>query len=87
MIYITFVPEADAQNLDLKFREWDGTDTRFVSEGTYVIRSSRAHIEAGDIILSREGTAGIAAIVEQDMRLCMGKRLVQVRASLQQLTL
>jgi len=33
----------------------------------------------GDIVLSREGTIGIAAIVTMDMRLCMGQRLVRIR--------
>lgn len=58
---------------------WDWKDTRYVSEAEYVERSRRGVIRSGDIILSREGTVGIAAIVEPGMRLCMGQRLVQVR--------
>lgn len=61
--------------------EWNWADTRYVSEQTFNERSKRGPIEPGDIILSREGTVGIAAIVEQGMRLCMGQRLVQVRAN------
>ena len=58
---------------------WDWTDTRFVSEQTFDERSRRAQLEPGDIVLSREGTVGIAAVVDEGMRLCMGQRLVQVR--------
>jgi len=58
---------------------WDWTDTRFVSPATFIERSKRGSVEPGDIILSREGTVGIAAIVEEGMRICMGQRLVQVR--------
>jgi len=58
---------------------WDWSDKRFVSEETYQKRSSRGYIEPGDIVLSREGTVGIAAIVEDGMMVCMGQRLVQIR--------
>lgn len=36
-------------------------------------------------MLSREGTLGVAAIVPEGMRACMGQRLVQVRCATQQL--
>ncbi|MBQ1043845.1 restriction endonuclease subunit S [Micromonospora sp. C32] len=65
---------------------WDWTDTRFVSPATFVERSKRGSIEPGDIVLSREGTVGIAAIVEEGMRICMGQRLVQVRPQIDLLT-
>lgn len=58
---------------------WNWSDTRYVSETTFQERSKRGYIEPGDIVLSREGTVGIAAIVQPGMRLCMGQRLVQVR--------
>ena len=58
---------------------WDFSDTRFVSEDDYHERSKRGYISSGDIILSREGTVGIAAIVQESMKVCMGQRLVQVR--------
>lgn len=60
---------------------WNWTDTRYVSEATYDERSKRGRVEPGDIVLSREGTVGIAAIVTPDMQVCMGQRLVQVRTS------
>ncbi len=60
--------------------DWNWSDKRFVSESTFIERSKRGRLEPGDIVLSREGTVGIAAIVGSDMRMCMGQRLVQVRA-------
>lgn len=58
---------------------WNWADTRYVSEATFRDRSKRGYLVAGDIVLSREGTVGIAAIVQDGMELCMGQRLVQVR--------
>lgn len=58
---------------------WNWTDTRFVSEPAFHERSKRGYLTAGDIVLSREGTVGIAAIVQEGMQLCMGQRLVQLR--------
>jgi type I restriction enzyme S subunit len=60
---------------------WDWTDKRFVSDATFTERSRRAQLEPGDIILSREGTVGIAAIVPPETPMCMGQRLVQVRVN------
>ncbi len=58
---------------------WMSGEERFVDETTYLKRSSRALLQAGDIVLSREGTVGIAAIVPPTMHACMGQRLVQIR--------
>jgi len=60
---------------------WNWDDTRYVSEATYHERSKRGYVASGDIVLSREGTVGIAAIVNPGMKICMGQRLVQVRPS------
>jgi len=65
---------------------WHWEDTRFVSMETYHERSKRGYILAGDIILSREGTVGVAAIVTLEMKVCMGQRLVQLRPSASILT-
>jgi type I restriction enzyme S subunit len=59
--------------------EWDWSDTRFVTEEDYLERTKRSEIFSNDIILSREGTVGVMALVEPTMRLCMGQRLVQLR--------
>lgn len=61
--------------------DWNWDDRRFVSEDEYHERSKRGYIRAGDIVLSREGTVGVAAIVQPGMEVCMGQRLVQVRCA------
>lgn len=62
--------------------EWLWEDTRYVTNEDYLNRVSRSKIQSGDIILSREGTIGVGAIVESNMKICMGQRLVQVRPNL-----
>ena len=59
--------------------EWNWADTRFVIEEDYTERTRRSEILPNDIILSREGTVGVLALVDEGMRLCMGQRLVQLR--------
>lgn len=59
---------------------WDWSDTRYVDAAQFEARSKGGGALPGDIILSREGTVGIAAIVEPGMHVCLGQRLVQVRA-------
>lgn len=66
-------------NLDVG--AWNWNDTRFVDEKQFSKRSKGGGARPGDIILSREGTLGIAAIVSEGMEVCMGQRLVQVRPS------
>lgn len=61
---------------------WDWADKRFVARATFEERSQRGYLNPGDIVLSREGTVGVAAIVYPGLRACMGQRLVQVRSSL-----
>lgn len=58
---------------------WDWSETRFVDADTYMDRSARGELTTGDVVLSREGTVGIAAIVPQNVQMCMGQRLVQVK--------
>jgi type I restriction enzyme S subunit len=65
---------------------WNWDDTRFVTEEDYKERTSRSEILPGDIVLSREGTVGIAAIVPPDWKLCMGQRLVQIRPEQSKIT-
>ncbi len=62
--------------------EWIWDDTRYVSPLEYIERTKRSEIFAGDIILSREGTVGIAAIVPNDLKLSLGQRLVQLTPKL-----
>ena len=65
--------------------EWNWADTRFVTEKDYTERTRRSEVLPNDIILSREGTVGVLALVEEGMRLCMGQRLVQLRVNDSQL--
>jgi len=58
---------------------WNWSDTRYVIEEEYHQRSRRGYLQEGDIVLSREGTVGIAAIVPKGLQMCMGQRLVQLR--------
>lgn len=58
--------------------EWIWEDTRYVSSEEYKERTKRSEIFEGDIILSREGTVGIAVIVPNDLKLSLGQRLVQL---------
>jgi len=57
---------------------WCWDDKRYVSESEFHNRSKRAYVKPGDIVLSREGTIGIAAIVINGMEICLGQRLVQL---------
>ncbi len=60
---------------------WNWDDTRYVDNAQFDNRSKGGGAQAGDIILSREGTVGIAAIVQPGMEICLGQRLVQVRVT------
>ena len=62
---------------------WIWGDKRYVSEQEFHERSARAYVKSGDIVLSREGTVGVAAIVSPDMEICLGQRLVQIQPNLQ----
>ena len=66
--------------------DWIWHDTRRISDDDFQERSRRAPLEPGDIVLSREGTVGIAAIVTSDMDACMGQRLVQLKLDARHLT-
>jgi type I restriction enzyme, S subunit len=66
--------------------DWIWHDTRRISDDDFQERSRRAPLEHGDIVLSREGTVGIAAIVTSDMDVCMGQRLVQLKLDARHLT-
>jgi type I restriction enzyme S subunit len=57
---------------------WNWSDTRYVSEQEYRERTIRSELYVSDIVLSREGTVGVAAIIYEGLKLCLGQRLVQV---------
>ena len=68
-------------NLAVGSLKWD--KRRYVSSKTFEERTKRAELVEGDIVLSREGTVGIAAKIPAGLRACMGQRLVQVRPDLE----
>ncbi|QLN17779.1 restriction endonuclease subunit S [Escherichia coli] len=53
----------------------------FVDEKTYQDRIQRLKPEADDILYSREGTIGIACQIPKGVELCLGQRMVLIRAS------
>nr|WP_276543342.1 restriction endonuclease subunit S [Nesterenkonia massiliensis] len=66
---------------NLGYGEWNWDDHRFVDEAQHTERTKRAELLPGDIVLSREGTVGVMAMVSPGMRASLGQRLVQVRPS------
>jgi len=61
-------------NLDL-------SNQGYVDEKTYLERIQRLKPEADDILYSREGTVGIACQIPKGVELCLGQRMVLIRAS------
>ncbi|MED9721628.1 restriction endonuclease subunit S [Escherichia marmotae] len=53
----------------------------FVDEKTYQDRIQRLKPETDDILYSREGTIGIACQIPKGVELCLGQRMVLIRAS------
>nr|WP_232532677.1 restriction endonuclease subunit S [Nesterenkonia alkaliphila] len=66
---------------NLGYGEWNWDDHRFVDEAQHAERTKRADLLPGDIVLSREGTVGVMAMVTPGMKASLGQRLVQVRPS------
>ena len=60
-------------NLDLSKQQ-------FVDEDTYKDRIKRLQPIEGDILYSREGTIGVACQIPKDIELCLGQRMVLIRA-------
>ena len=58
----------------------DLADTKFVDEDTYSFWSRRCPPEPGDVIFTREAPMGEAGMVPPDTRLCMGQRMMLLRA-------
>jgi type I restriction enzyme S subunit len=59
----------------------DLQDAKFVSEATFQERISRLVPQEGDILYSREGgILGIAAIIPPNIELCLGQRMMLLRA-------
>ena len=59
----------------------DLSDQRFVSEDTFIARTTRLKPEPGDILYSREGAIlGIACQIPSGVELCLGQRMIVIRA-------
>ncbi|EHU0329365.1 restriction endonuclease subunit S [Vibrio vulnificus] len=53
----------------------------YVNDEVFALRTSRLTPEAGDILYSREGTVGIACQIPEGVELCLGQRMVVIRAN------
>ncbi|RPF00052.1 type I restriction enzyme S subunit [Vibrio crassostreae] len=58
----------------------DLSEQGFVSEEVYRERIQRLKPLPDDILYSREGTIGIACQIPQDVELCLGQRMILIRA-------
>lgn len=58
----------------------DMADQGFVTDEIYLDRISRLKPLPGDILYSREGTVGIACQIPPKITLCLGQRMVLIRA-------
>ena len=67
------------RNFNLKNGNIDFSDGYSVDESTYLKRVQRAMPEAGDIIISREAPVGSVGIVPQNLKCCLGQRLVLLK--------
>jgi type I restriction enzyme S subunit len=54
-------------------------DMRYVDEGIAKIWSSRCEPQPGDILITREAPMGEACIIPEDMRICLGQRMMLAR--------
>ena len=66
---------------DLRPGAIDLSGVRYVSAGTYAERTKRLVPMPGDIVYSREGTIGTAAIIPPGVKLCLGQRTMLMRAN------
>jgi type I restriction enzyme, S subunit len=53
----------------------------FVSNEVYEERIKRLEPQEGDILYSREGTVGIACQIPKGVKLCLGQRMILIRAN------
>jgi type I restriction enzyme, S subunit len=70
-----------ARSQDVRTGVFRAEQAATVGEQTYAERIARAEPRVGDLLFSREGTYfGIAAEVPPNTRLCLGQRMVLIRA-------
>ncbi|ELY2667620.1 restriction endonuclease subunit S [Cronobacter sakazakii] len=54
---------------------------RFVSDSTYEERTSRLKPVAGDIVFAREGSVGESVVIPDNLKCCLGQRVMLLRPS------
>ena len=67
------------RNFNIKDGALDFTNGFYVDEDTYQSRIKRGAPEAGDIVISREAPMGVAALVPDGLKCCLGQRLVLLK--------
>lgn len=67
------------RNFNLNEGSLDFSKGFFVDEKTYLERTKRAVPEAEDIVISREAPMGTVAIIPNDLKCCLGQRLVLLK--------
>ena len=77
-------PEADAGPVFLGIKNLTGTaldlgDIRHIDEAQWQQWTRRVEPRGGDIVFSYEATLGFFALIPQDLRCCLGRRLALIR--------
>ena len=67
------------RNFNIKDRVLDISDAYYVDEETYAQRAKRAVPESGDIVISREAPMGEACLIPDNLKCCLGQRLVLLK--------
>lgn len=67
------------RNFNLKNTVISLNDPSYVSEETYAERTKRAIPQKNDIIFSREAPMGVLGIMPDNLKCCLGQRLVLIR--------
>ena len=57
----------------------DLSDVKYVSKDTFLERTQRLKPQAGDVLLTREGSIGDVGVIPNDIELCMGQRMMLLR--------
>ena len=65
---------------DIKSCYLNLSQARYVSDDTYRERIQRLEPKEGDIVYSREGTFGQTAIIPKGVMICLGQRIMLLRA-------
>ncbi|MBI1303242.1 MAG: restriction endonuclease subunit S [Phycisphaera sp.] len=68
------------RNQNIRNGRLDLSTPSYTDEQHFEQRSRRARLRAGDLILTREAPMGEVCMVPQDLRCCLGQRMVMLRA-------